>query len=55
MLVDAYMKPETSYHNVFMARPNTPLGPSYVELKDKKKYFGYDLIFDKELIKLKNE
>lgn len=58
LLVDSFTNPHTHYHNVFLPNPrnNTDsVNSQYVELKDKKKYYNYDSIFDKDLIKLKQE
>jgi hypothetical protein len=55
ILVDSFMKPDVSYSNVFLPSGTFSVNSQYVELKEKKKYYNYDSIFDRELLKLKLE
>jgi hypothetical protein len=56
ILVDSFAKPDHNYHNVFLPSGNSSsVNSQYVELKEKKKYYNYDSIFDKELLKLKQD
>ena len=40
---------------MFLPSGASSVNSQYVELKEKKKYYNYDSIFDKELLKLKLE
>jgi len=54
--VDSFSQALINYHNVFLPTPHSESVDShYVELKEKKKYYNYDAIFDKELLKLIHE
>ncbi len=50
ILVESYFKPQEGYLNVFAPNPEMPR--PQVELGDKRRYFNYEGIFDKDLIKL---
>ena len=61
-LVDSYMKPlseDGEPHVAVFVPPHRHAhqqkAPGYVELQDKKKYYNYDAIFDKDLLRLKQE
>lgn len=57
ILVDSFTQPQINYQNVFLPSGTNrdSVNSQYVELKEKKKYYNYDSIFDKDLIKLKQE
>jgi hypothetical protein len=57
VLVDSFAHPHINYKNVFLPNGSNSdsVNSQYVELKEKKKYYNYDSIFDKDLIKLKQE
>ena len=57
VLVDSFTHPHINYQNVFIPSGSNSesVNSQYVELKEKKKYYNYDSIFDKDLIKLKQE
>ena len=57
VLVDSFTHPHINYQNVFIPSGSNSesVNSQYVELKDKKRYYNYDSIFDKDLIKLKQE
>ena len=53
-LVNQFLKPEDIPRvNSFQPIHSAVMKENYVQLADKKRYYGYDLIFDKDLIRLK--
>jgi hypothetical protein len=41
--------------NIFTPRANVDLLAPFVELKDKKKYYNYEHVFEKDLLRMKIE
>lgn len=54
-LVEAFFKPKENYLNVFTPNPDLPKGIGHIEMEDKKKYYNYDGIFDKDIMKLNQQ
>ena len=41
--------------NIFTPRPGAELVAPFVDLKEKKKYYNYEHVFEKELLRMKVE
>jgi hypothetical protein len=56
VFVESYFKPKEGGHvNAYAVDHEIHVENGFIELQDKKKHYNFDGIFDKDLLRLKNE